>query len=62
MSRSLKGLLSAGAGTWRFDASDLMPPEVGSAAFWKGMLDYVDEGPEGLDRIFAGIEAAWPSS
>jgi alpha-glucoside transport system substrate-binding protein len=55
------------AGQWRFDASDLMPPDVGGVtesgtpgAFLQGMIDYVDHGPDNLDRILADIEAAWP--
>ena len=53
-------------GQWRFDASDLMPPQVGSVdesgrrgAFYQGMLDYVEQGPNSLDRILAEIDAAW---
>ncbi|HET6836099.1 MAG TPA: extracellular solute-binding protein [Acidimicrobiales bacterium] len=53
------------AGQWRFDASDLMPPSIGSVtradtpgAFYQGMLDYVDHGPDNLDQILAEIEAA----
>ena len=30
------------ADTVRFDASDLMPGEVGADAFWDGIVDYVD--------------------
>jgi ABC-type glycerol-3-phosphate transport system substrate-binding protein/DNA-binding SARP family transcriptional activator len=51
---------SIAAGEWRFDASDVMPPQVGADAFWAGMVDYVDEGPASLDRILAEIDAAWP--
>ena len=51
---------SIAAGLWRFDASDVMPPEVGAGAFWKGMVDYVDGDPDSLDRILAEIDAAWP--
>ncbi|MFN8454645.1 MAG: hypothetical protein U0401_08240 [Anaerolineae bacterium] len=29
------------ADSLRFDASDLMPGEVGAGSFWKGMTDYV---------------------
>ncbi len=28
------------ATTFRFDASDLMPGEIGAGAFWTGMVDY----------------------
>jgi DNA-binding SARP family transcriptional activator/ABC-type glycerol-3-phosphate transport system substrate-binding protein len=54
------------ADQWRLDASDQMPAEVGGltetgpGAFWQGMLDYVDHGPDNLDQILANIEAAWP--
>jgi len=51
---------SISAGLWRYDASDLMPPAIGAGAFWQGMVDYVDRGPDGLDEILADIEAAWP--
>jgi ABC-type glycerol-3-phosphate transport system substrate-binding protein/DNA-binding SARP family transcriptional activator len=48
------------AGLWRFDASDVMPPEVGAGTFWQGMVEYVDEGPGSLDHVLADIEAGWP--
>ncbi|HWC66758.1 MAG TPA: extracellular solute-binding protein [Acidimicrobiales bacterium] len=53
---------SIAAGEWRFDASDVMPPEIGADAFWKGMVDYVGQGPGSLDRILGEIDAAWPSA
>jgi DNA-binding SARP family transcriptional activator/ABC-type glycerol-3-phosphate transport system substrate-binding protein len=46
--------------SFRFDASDLMPVEVGERAFWEGMLTYLDEGPRSADRILEDIEASWP--
>ena len=45
----------------RFDASDLMPGEVGSGAFWKGMVDYVT-GSVDLDTALQEIDAAWPKN
>ena len=45
---------------FRFDASDLMPVEIGERAFWEGMLTYLDEGPGSADRILESIEASWP--
>jgi alpha-glucoside transport system substrate-binding protein len=58
---------AVGSGQWRFDASDLMPPEVGLltesgviGGFLQGMLDYVDHGPGNLDQVLADIDAAWP--
>ncbi|MFB3738604.1 MAG: ABC transporter substrate-binding protein, partial [Candidatus Velamenicoccus archaeovorus] len=48
-------------GTGGFDASDLMPPEVGSGSFWSGMVKYMQQGPSSLDGIMADIEKSWPS-
>ena len=52
------------SGQWRFDASDLMPVGIGSpaedgtpAAFWQGMLRYVDQGPGSAEAILQGIDA-----
>lgn len=42
----------------RFDASDLMPPEVGVAAFWAGMTLWL--GGARLSTIVAQIDQAWP--
>ncbi len=44
----------------RFDGSDLMPGEVGSGSFWKGMTDYVS-GAADLDTAMKEIDAAWPN-
>jgi alpha-glucoside transport system substrate-binding protein len=49
------------SGTGRFDASDLMPPEVGAGSFWTGMVRYLRGGPESLDGVLDEIEASWPS-
>jgi len=43
----------------RFDASDLMPGEVGAGSFWKGMTDYFS-GAKGLDTVLREIDASWP--
>ncbi len=43
----------------RFDASDLMPGEVGAGSFWKGMTDWVS-GSTDLDTALKEIDAAWP--
>jgi alpha-glucoside transport system substrate-binding protein len=48
------------SGTARFDASDLMPAEVGSGSFWSGMVDYVQTGPDSLHQVLDDIEASWP--
>jgi alpha-glucoside transport system substrate-binding protein len=48
-------------GTGRFDASDLMPTEVGAGSFWTGMVEYMRQGPDSLDQVLSDIEASWPS-
>jgi len=45
----------------RFDASDLMPPAVGSGEFWNGMNAYTNNGPDNLDGVLESIDAAWPA-
>jgi alpha-glucoside transport system substrate-binding protein len=42
----------------RFDASDLMPPEVGVDAFWTGMTAWLSGAR--LSTTMAAIDAAWP--
>ncbi|MFN2164865.1 MAG: carbohydrate ABC transporter substrate-binding protein, partial [Anaerolineae bacterium] len=51
--------LVKGATSVRFDGSDLMPGEVGSGSFWKGMTDYFS-GAADLDTVLAEIDASWP--
>ena len=41
------------ADAFRFDASDLMPPEVGAGSFWKEMMNLAVEGP-------GYIDTSWP--
>lgn len=48
------------ATSFRFDGSDLMPGEVGSGSFWKGMTDWVS-GTADLDTVLAEIDAGWPT-
>jgi alpha-glucoside transport system substrate-binding protein len=45
---------------FRFDGSDLMPGEVGSGSFWKGMTDYI-AGTTDLPTALEEIDAAWPN-
>jgi alpha-glucoside transport system substrate-binding protein len=47
------------ATSFRFDASDLMPAQVGSGSFWTGMTDYVS-GTADLDTVLAEIDESWP--
>jgi alpha-glucoside transport system substrate-binding protein len=46
------------AEVFRFDASDLMPAEVGAGSFWSGMVDWV--GGTDLDTVLDEVEASWP--
>ncbi len=55
--RTLADLL-LNAKVFRFDASDLMPAEVGAGSFWSGMVDWV--GGTSLDTVLNEIEASWP--
>ena len=43
----------------RFDASDLMPAEVGAGSFWAAMVDYLS-GSADLDTALQEIDASWP--
>jgi alpha-glucoside transport system substrate-binding protein len=49
-------------GTGRFDASDLMPAEVGQGSFWTAMVDYMKGGPDSLQGALDDVEASWPQS
>jgi alpha-glucoside transport system substrate-binding protein len=51
--------IETGAG--RFDASDLMPGEVGTGSFWTGMVEYMQQGPDALPTVLSDIEASWPA-
>jgi alpha-glucoside transport system substrate-binding protein len=46
--------------TFRFDASDLMPAEVGSGQEWKSFTAWFAEG-KSIDAILKEIDAAWPA-
>ncbi len=51
--------LVAGATSFRFDGSDLMPGEVGAGSFWEHISSYV-AGSEDLDTALPAIDASWP--
>ena len=53
-----QGQILLDATTFRFDASDLMPGEVGAGTFWTGMVDYV--GGDSAEDVASEIEASWP--
>ena len=52
-----QGDILRNATTFRFDASDLMPGEIGAGAFWTGMVDYVTG--EDAKVVAEGIQARW---
>jgi alpha-glucoside transport system substrate-binding protein len=54
-----QGQILADATTFRFDASDLMPGEIGAGAFWTGMVDYVT-GADATD-VATAIQERWDS-
>ena len=45
----------------RFDASDLMPGEVGAGSFWKATTDWIS-GSTDLDTALEEIDASWPTN
>jgi alpha-glucoside transport system substrate-binding protein len=51
----------AGEGAAGFDASDQMPPQVGSGSFWTEMMGYMEEGPDSLQTHLENIEKSWPA-
>ncbi len=44
---------------FRFDASDLMPAEVGTSSFWTGMVDWVS-GTRSTDELLTFIDSTFP--
>jgi alpha-glucoside transport system substrate-binding protein len=57
----LAGIL-AEADTFRFDASDAMPTEVGGGSFWQAMIEWVAADGEGTEEMFQTVEDSWPAS
>lgn len=52
-------ILTDPAVTVRFDASDIMPGEVGASSFWTGVIQWVD-GSKNAQQIADDIENSWP--
>jgi len=48
------------ADIFRFDASDLMPKEVGSGTFWTGMVEW--HRGKSTEEVTTQIENSWPDS
>ncbi|MFP4179516.1 MAG: ABC transporter substrate-binding protein [Spirochaetaceae bacterium] len=46
------------ADTFRFDASDLMPGQVGAGSFWNGMTNWVSG--DDLEEVLEEIDEGWP--
>lgn len=46
-------------GTARFDASDLMPPAVGSGTFWQAMIDYSTGGPDAVESAMETAQSGY---
>lgn len=46
------------AKVFRFDASDLMPAQVGAGSFWTGIVDWVNGKP--LNTVLSNIQKSWP--
>jgi DNA-binding SARP family transcriptional activator/ABC-type glycerol-3-phosphate transport system substrate-binding protein len=42
----------------RFDASDRMPPPLGTGIIWSAMMDYLRGGPDTLDDVLGRLDAA----
>ena len=51
----------AGEGAAGFDASDQMPPQVGSGSFWTEMMGYMEDGPDSLQTHLENINNSWPT-
>ena len=58
--QTLAGIIND-ADTVRFDASDLMPAEVGQGTFWSGMVEWVAAEGANTDEVLSGIEESWPA-
>jgi len=56
-SERAQGEILANATTFRFDASDLMPGEIGAGVFWTGMVDYVTGAS--AEDVATAIQERW---
>jgi alpha-glucoside transport system substrate-binding protein len=57
---SVANEIASGATAIGFDASDLMPPEVGQGSFWTGISDWATNNGSNTDKVLGDIEASWP--
>jgi len=51
----------ANATAFGFDASDLMPPQVGAGAEWKELTDWISANGADTEKHLQAIDAAWPA-
>ncbi len=56
-SERAQGEILSEATTFRFDASDLMPGEIGAGAFWTGMVDFVTGAS--AEDVARAIQSRW---
>ena len=47
------------ADVFRYDGSDVMPKEVGSDSFWKGMVEFQD-GAKTAEQVTQEMWQSWP--
>ena len=52
----------SGATAVIFDASDLMPPNVGAGSFWTQISDWANQNGKNTDAVLKAIDESWPSS
>ncbi|SEN93582.1 ABC transporter substrate-binding protein [Palleronia pelagia] len=55
--QAAQGEILTNATTFRFDGSDLMPGEIGTSAFWQGMVDY--QTGASAEDVAAEIQNRW---
>ncbi|MGS4945486.1 ABC transporter substrate-binding protein [Meridianimarinicoccus sp. RP-17] len=53
------GQILTDATTFRFDASDLMPGEIGTSAFWNAMVEYTTGTP--AEEVTRAVQDRWDS-
>ena len=58
ISKLFARLLTDPSVTFRFDASDLMPAQVGAGTFWVGMTDWINGADSAT--VLHRIEKSWP--
>lgn len=51
----------AGATSFSFDASDLMPPNVGLGTFWSEATKWIQAGGENTEQFLQAIDDSWPA-